>query len=124
MTEEFQLTPVDGDRNPIEVAAHPVIKVFCDQEGIVCYARHQEAPIRLDQVSPKRSRVAALERCAGLLKNYPEGTPERDMPISITGLGLTYEQLKIETYEACLRSREIEAERTEAAEAKRARYRN
>lgn len=119
------LKPSEGDDSPLTAAAHPVTRVYCDDEGIVCYERANADPIRLNQVSPKRSRKTAGERLLGLLDMIPdEHAIERDFPISRTGMGLTYNQLKMQTVEAVLKSREIEGVRVEDLEAKRKKRRS
>ena len=98
----------------LRVQSAPVTKVYCDEYGIVCYERYQTSPILLNAVSPKRSRQEALRRCLALLDEVPdEHGMERDFPISVTGLGLSRNQLRQQTYDACLKSREIEIKRNE-----------
>lgn len=106
------------DQNPIRVSAHPVTRVYCDKHGIVCYERHHDTPIRLDQVSPKRSRLEALRRCDALLDENKDELMRR-MPISSTGIGLTYNDLKVQTYNACLKSREVESKIRDTIDSKR-----
>lgn len=113
------LTPVDGDKNPFLAPAHPVTRVYCDGEGIVCYERSGVEPIRLNEVSPRRSRDTAKERLFALLDMVEENSIERDFPISRTGHGLTYNQLKMQTVQACLQSKDIEAKRKDEFEKKR-----
>lgn len=108
------LQPAEGDESPLLVSKHPVTRVYCDAEGIVCYERDGASPIRLNQVSPRRSRVEALRRCVALLESIPdEYSPERDFPISTTGIGISYNQLKMQTYQSCMKSREVETQRAE-----------
>lgn len=100
---------IPGEDNTLQAAGYPVTRVYCDGRALVCYERDGAAPIRLNEVSPSRSRKAALERCIALLDMVPdERAVERDFPISSTGHGLTRNQLKAQTMEACMRSREIE----------------
>lgn len=111
-----------GDMNPFEASAHPVMRVYCDEEAIVCYERYEASPIRLNAVSPARSRNEALKRCIGLIAAVPEHSQERMWPISKTGRGLSYEQLKSQTAAACRLSKELEKKRElEFADKKRKR---
>ena len=116
------LRAVDGDENPLAASAHPVMEVYCDAEGIVCYRRHNAAPLRLNQLSPRRSRDVAKERLFGLLDMVDEKDVERDFTISRAGMGLTYNQLKMQTVVACQKSRQLGGEIAMAVEAKRQRY--
>jgi len=96
----------------LRVQANPVTRVFCDESGIVCLERLNSPPIQLNAISPKRSRQEALRRTIALLDEIPdENAIERDFPISVTGQGLSRNQLKEQVYTACLRSREIEQKR-------------
>lgn len=108
--------------NPLSVAGHVVTRVFCNDEGLVCYERDGLPPQRLNEVSPARSRKAALERCKALLDMIPEGDVTRLLPISATGTGLTYDQLKEQTYYACKKSREVEAQREDMMAARMKKY--
>lgn len=118
------LKHTEGDESPFIVQAHPVTRVYCDEEGIVCYERSGAEPIRLNQVAPKRSRQSAKERLFAIMDMSDEYSVERDFPISTTGYGLTCNQLKMQTVEACLKSRDIEAERFEAFKKKQKRFKN
>jgi hypothetical protein len=104
--------------NPLSVAAHPVTRVYCNSDGIICYERDNAEPIMLNQISPKRSRVAALQRCVSLLDGETDEIVRR-CPISPTGVGLTYNELRQQTAQACLESRQLEGARAEEIDAKR-----
>ena len=118
------LRTTEGDNSPLKVAAHPITRVACDAEGIVFYERYDAEPIRLNAVSPKRSRQEALRRCVALLDALPgEQAMERDFPISASGRGLSYNQLKQQTFEVCKRSQDIEGERRQELNEKRSRRR-
>lgn len=123
------LLPGEGDdeyaqRNLLEIMAHPITRVFVDEFGVVCYERHDADPIKLNAIDPHRSRQEALHRLvAALDTGPPENDPRRDMPISESlGIGLTYNQLKMQTAEAVKKSREVQAEHEERAAAKAAKY--
>lgn len=120
MADEI-LRAVDGDTNPLTATAHPVTGVYCDAEGIVCYERYNATPIRLNQLSPRRSRDVAKERLFGLLDMVDEKDVERDFPISRTGDGLTYNQLKMQTVAACQKSMVLGASIAGDVESKRQR---
>ena len=113
---------IEAAHRALEAKAYPVTRVYCSDDGIVCLEREGTTPIRLNELSPKRSRIAALKRCQALLELIPEHDPARGFPISDTGKGLTYSQYREQTYVACLQSNEIEARRVHAAEEKRRRY--
>jgi hypothetical protein len=106
----------------IRVAAHPVTRVYCDADGIVCYERYGANPILLNGLSPKESRVAALQRCNAMLEEQPDDGLSRDLPISATGVGITRNQLKLQTAQACKRSKVIEQERKAKMDAKAVKY--
>lgn len=114
------LSVTPGDVHPLTAAAHPVTRVYCNESGIVCYERMGAEPLLLNSISPKRSRVEALRRCVGLLDSIPdENSIERNMTISLTGVGLTYNQLKMQTFQACGQSKQIEAKRREELSSRR-----
>ena len=110
--------------NLLEVMAHPVTKVYCDELGIIRLERLDTNPIILGMGSPKRSRKVALQRCDAVLEQFKgqENHPQRNFTISDLGRGLTFNQLRQQTVDACLESRKIEAERKERFEAKRRKY--
>jgi len=112
----------DKAAEAIRVAAHPVTRVYCDVDGIVCYERYGAEPILLNGLSPKASRVAALQRCNAMLEEQPDDGLSRDLPISATGLGLTRNQLKMQTWDACKRSKIVEQERVDKMRAKADKY--
>ena len=112
-----------GDQSRTEilkVQAHPVTRVYCNEIGIVCYERKGAEPILLNTIEPKRSRQEALRRCVAILDEVPdENSYLRNIPIAVTGEGLTRNQLKRQTFDAVLKSREIEQRRREAMKASR-----
>lgn len=116
--------------SPLEVSSHVVTRVYCDNDGLVCYERDGAEDIKLNAVSPKRSRVEALRRADSLLDGMLHDTDgsasdialNMALPISITGNGLTYGQLKTQTMDAVLKSRKVEAEKSEALQQKIERY--
>jgi hypothetical protein len=112
----------DKDLAGLQAAAHPVTRVYCDVDGIVCYERYGAEPILLDGLSPKESRKAALQRCVALMDDQPDDGLSRDMPISATGVGLTRNELKRQTVQACNRSKIVEAQRTDKMLAKAEKY--
>lgn len=121
------------DIKGLEHQAHPVMRVYCDTEGIICYERDGADPVRLNQVSPESSRRSAVQRCRALLdmQATKKITSAHDidlnaiefmMPISPTGLGLTFRQLAQQTLEAMEKSKMVEVERTAMFEAKKKKY--
>lgn len=123
----------DGESKSFEHQAHPVLRVYCDKEGIVCYERDGADPVRLNQVSPAASRRAAVQRCRSLLmmqSSKPvKHSQELDLqalefmiPISPSGSGLSYRLLAEQTFLAIEQSKKIELERTAMFEAKKKRY--
>ena len=113
------------------VAAHPVIRVYCDDQGIVCYERAGADPIQLNTVSPERSRREAIRRCRAMIDGVSKGAPIAQVdlssfeflaPISATGLGLSYRQLAEQTFQALERSKQVEAQCRDQFDAKRKKY--
>lgn len=125
--EDDELEHVAGitdQKSFLEIQAHPIMSVYCDELGIVCFKRHEAVPIYLGIGSPKYSRQAALRRVDAVFNALrARGAHiEVNFPISDTGVGLTYVQLQNQTLKACLRSRKIEAKREVAFQAKMDRY--
>lgn len=92
---------------------HPVTRVYCDGAGVVCYERDNASALMLG-TTPKASRITALKRCLALLAFCDRDSDvsgnhnfDREEPISVVGK-LTYNQLKEQTHEVCIQSREIE----------------
>jgi len=80
-----------------EWSAHVVTRVFCQQDGVICYER-DGAPAILLASSPRASREEAQARCIALLgmAGEPGRMPndfEMNITISSSGHGLTYKQL-------------------------------
>lgn len=115
---------ISDQRSLLEVQAHPVTRVYCDELGIVCFERHQAEPLKMAVGDPKRSRVAALRRVEALLDTFRGNETDfrRMMPISDTGVGLTYDALREQVVQACQQSREIQARRDEQFQQKKDRY--
>lgn len=97
---------------------HPVTRVFCDSDGIICYERDGAPSIRLGS-TPKMSRKTALNRCLSMLQycdkncDFPgDFNPERNFPISLVGT-MTYNELKTQTAAACIKSKQIVGEKRE-----------
>lgn len=115
---------ITDQRSLLEIQAHPVTRVYCDELGIVCFERHQAEPLKLSIGDPKRSRISALRRVEALLDGFRGNETDfrRLLPVSETGVGLNYEQLREQVVRACYKSREVEARRREQFEKKKERY--
>jgi len=111
-------------RSHLEVAAHPVTRVYCDELGIIRFERQDADPIVLAPGDPKRSRVAALRRVEAILEPFhgDENDPMRKFPISDTGVGISYDGIREETIRACEKSKRIEKERKQKFEDKMRKY--
>jgi hypothetical protein len=89
---------------------HPIVRVNCDDNGIIYYERLGTTPIMLRIGEPAQSRAEAQRRCIALLEGLPRNRPEmRFTKISNTVEGLTYEELRIQTIVACDMSLKVEA---------------
>ena len=125
------MSELPPEESPLTISAHPVTRVYCDEQALVCYERDGAAPIQLNTVSPQRSRQEAVRRCRAMVDGVSKGTPlaqvdlssfEFLMPISTTGVGLNYRQLMEQTYLAVQRSKELEVKLIEQFNAKRKKY--
>lgn len=113
--------------SPLTIAAHPVTRVYCNDEALVCYERDGADIIRLNEVSPERSRSEARRRCKSLLDFLFRGgivdlsSLAMHEPISTSKTGLSYRQLAEQTTVAIAQSKAKEAEREAMFAAKRKR---
>jgi hypothetical protein len=98
----------------LEANLHPVTKVYCDENGLVCYERRDAEPITLGPGTPGSSRRDALRR-ARALEREKDHAARRDgddllwrLPNSQTGYGLSSLELLAQTVAAVKRSRQVE----------------
>jgi hypothetical protein len=115
----------NNQKSILEVAAHPVTQVYVDENAIVCYERFEADPIKLNAVSPLRSRQAAKKRADAACEHAPEinGRHLWDVRIAETlDVGLTYRELVAQTRMAIEQSFELEKQLTDEAVKKAKRY--
>lgn len=123
LTGEYRL-----DRR-LEQNAHPVTAVTVDEAtGIIILERYNADPEPVSPGSPLNSRREMLHRCEALLaaverKLERAADPsfvrlEYKLPVSELGIGLTYDELRVQVYMAVLKSRDIERRLVEKANRK------
>jgi hypothetical protein len=111
-------TPVSGAT--LIAKLHPIVRVICDKEGIICYERLGAPSIMLKPGNPSGSRSEAQLRCIAMLESLPSRRPElRFTKISSTVEGITYEELRLQTIAACDQSLRISASSGEKKTRKR-----
>ena len=133
---------VDGNGRPISssdespeleapyLLGHPINRVYCDEFAMICYGRVGADSITLGTTS-KGSRIKALNSCISMLEACDRGSlmkgednPGRHQRISdASDKGLTYNELKEQTYKACVDSKAMEQSRSFKAKAKKRKYR-
>ena len=113
-----------GPETFLTIQAHPVTRVYCTGYGIIAFERHMTGPMYLDPASCSTSRKSALQRVNAILEPFHgnENDIMRKMPISDSGFGLTYNDIRNQTLQACKQSKQIEKELAYKAEEKRKRY--
>lgn len=101
----------------LDANLHPVTRVYCDENGIIIYERHNAESLPISPGSPRRSRIEALRRADATIEGVKfamksmkaiDGHILYKSPISASGIGLTYDEYYVQTYHAALKSREEE----------------
>jgi len=119
------LIKLDTRQSLLTIIGHPVTKVRCDEHGIIILERYQADPLPVNPTSPKVSRDVALLRADGVMDEARKSiNPDvvRKMPISESGIGLTYQELFEQTYYAAKESKEIEKAQKQKAKEKAIKY--